>query len=167
MSREVNPNAKNLSDDDKLYLAQRGQLPVEIMSTEDQRKLLDPSRTNPTGLELANTGTVATMTTEDLEAELERRRAEVVSEDDLKKLMTNPGGVDGAAADEDDDDRITENYDSYKKGQLSAEIAARNSDREENDEFDGYEPMALSGSKDELVARLTQDDEDYPSDEEE
>ena len=159
MSREVDPNAKNLSDDDKLYLAQRAQLPTSVMSVEDQRKLLDPESAGPSTLELANTGTVATMTVEELEAALEQKRAEMEGTD-TKALFTNPGGLEGASASDDDDessDRISGDYDEYNKGQLSAEIAARNEEREDDAD---YEPMALSGSKAELVQRLEEDDEE-------
>jgi hypothetical protein len=156
VSREVDPNKKNLSDDDKMYLAQRGLLSTDVMSVEDQRKMLDPDKAGPSALELANTGTVATMTTDELEAELERRRAAV--DDDPSKLFTNPGGLAGAAADED---RISGDYDDHTKGELSAEIDARNTEREDEDD---YEPMALSGSKAQLVTRLQDDDADRAAD---
>lgn len=156
MSREVDPNAKNLSDDDKMYLAQRGQLPTDVMSVEDQRKMLDPSNAGPSVLELANTGTVATMTVEELEAALEQKRADQEGTD-TKALFTNPQGLAGASADDDEPDRLDGDYDQYNKGQLSAEIAARNEEREDEED---YEPMQLSGSKAELVSRLEQDDQD-------
>ena len=162
MSRDVDPNAKNLSDDDKLYLAQRGQLPTDVMSVEDQRKLLDPSGAGPSVLELGNTGTVATMTTDELEAELERRRAEVVDPKKLADLMTNPGGLKGAEADEEDEDDgpLEAPYDQYSKAKLSAELARRNEERDEDDQ------LALSGNKQELVDRLDEDDASEDDEEE-
>lgn len=152
MSRDVDPNAKKLSDDDKMYLAQRGQLSTDVMSEADQRKMLRHDA--PTLDELANTGTVNTagISTEDLEAELQKRRDEAEAVD-TKKLFTNPGGVAGAAADEDEP--LEPPYDQYNKGQLSAEIERRNDEREDEEDYDD---MPLSGTKGELVDRLDEDD---------
>jgi hypothetical protein len=150
-------------DDDKAYLAQRGELPVDVMSVDDQRRLLDPEQNGERLLtgQLGNTGNaVEVMSTEALEAELERRRAAQPLDVDTEKLF-NPEGLAGASrgAEEDDDDTsdpLEPPYDQYRKGELSAEIQRRNEAATAEDE--DAETMPLSGSKEELVARLEEHD---------
>jgi len=154
VSREID-TSKSLSDDDKLYLAQRGQLSTDVMSVQEQRELLDPENAGPSTLQLANTGTVATMTVEELEAALaDKRKAH--EETDPQKLFTNPGGLAGAAAssdsDEDDEEALEAPYDQYTKGELSAELIRRNETRSDDDQ------LPISGTKQELVDALDEDD---------
>lgn len=121
--------------------------------------MLDQSAPSMSLTERANTGTVntANLSIEELEAELERRRAEH-DETDTQGLMTNFGGLQGATADDEevDEEPLEPPYDQYNKGDLSAEIDRRNrvllADDEEAD------VMPLSGSKQELVERLEADD---------
>lgn len=157
MSREVDPNAKNLSEDDKMYLAQRGLLPTSVMSVEEQRQLLDPeSANNPPLSERPNTGDMNTagISTEELEAELARRR-EAQDSVDPKSLF---GSESGAAPDEDEDDDepLEAPYDQYTKAQLYAEVERRNADREDEEKI----VVEAPGNKAEYVAALDEDDEE-------
>jgi hypothetical protein len=79
----------SLSEQDKLYLAARGKLPKEHIS-DSLRAALDISGAPSTVAYGAHTGTVATMTDDELEKELERRRASAESAykgDDPKKAL--------------------------------------------------------------------------------
>lgn len=157
MSREVDPNASNLSDDDKLYLAQRGRLPLSVASVEEQRALLDLETTANIPLsERANTGDMNTagITTEELEAELARRR-EVQDSVDPKSLF---GSESGAAPDDDDDDvePLEAPYEQYTKAELYSEVQRRNEDREEDEQI----VVEAPGNKAEYVAALDEDDEE-------
>jgi hypothetical protein len=150
MSRKIDMD--NLDDDDKLYLAQRGQLPTDVMSREEQRLLLNPEEANQATM-LANTGTANTagLTTEQLEEELERRRAAEVTD---PRTLFGQEGVAGALAGEEDEDTLEPPYDQYTKSELLAELSRRNDNREDDNQ------LPLSGNKDDLVARLDEDDAD-------
>lgn len=50
-------------------------------------------------------------------------------------------------------------YGEWTKAQLTAEIEKRNEMRDGDPDYADEEPMVASGNKDELVARLTEDDE--------
>lgn len=165
MSREVDPNAKNLSDDDKIYLIQRGLMPTSVMSVQEQRKLVDPDLASLSLEERANTGDVNTdnLSIEQLEELLEARRAAEVK--DPRELM-KPAGEAAATRDGDDEDEsdgepLEPPYDQYTNAQLRAELDRRNEDRDED------EKLPLSGSKAELVSRLEEDDSEDDEDDEE
>lgn len=150
MSRQVDPNSSNLSKEDKLYLAARGQLPVSTMPVEEQRQLLDPDA--PTLEQRANTGDVNTVniSKEEFE-ELQKLRAAAEKATDAKKLFGSTSGA-GDDEDESDDEPLEAPYDQYTNAQLRAEIERRNEDREDD------EKLALTGTKPELVERLDEDD---------
>lgn len=146
MSRKI--DMENLSDDDKVYLAQRGELPLSVASLDEQRDMLAPD----TGLSLeerANTGdtNVAGITTEELEAELEKRRETQV--EDPRKLM-RPEGKEGALAPEE----VDRPYSEWSKAELSTEIMARNETRPEDDQ------LHTGGNKAELIEVLEANDEE-------
>ena len=156
MSRKI--DMENLSDDDKLYLAQRDLLPLEVMDEEEQRKLLDPEQYNVPLIQIANTGDVnlGLVTIEELEAELEKRR-EVQDAVDPTTLMKSEG-IEGARAaeadeDEEDDDTVLP-YDQWKKVDLIQELQARNEDRDEDSQF------PLGGNVKQLIALLVEDDKE-------
>lgn len=146
MSRKIDMD--KLSDDDKLYLAQRGELPTDVMSDEDQRKLLDPEQGRQTLDQIANTGDVnlAGVTVEELEAELEKRRE--VQEDVNPQKLLKPEGKEAALAEETD-----RPYSDWSKAELSTEIIARNEQRPEDDQ------LHTGGTKSELIAVLEANDE--------
>src|SRR6478672_2600182 len=102
MSRVIDMD--NLDEDDKLYLAQRGQLPTDVASVEEQRQMLDPEAQALALEDRANTGDVnlANVSKEYLEAELARRR-EAEAEVDTLALMSKEG-LEGA------EDNGTEDY---------------------------------------------------------
>lgn len=139
MSREID-TTKPLSDDDKRYLAQRGQLTGH--SVEDQRKLLDPELSSVSLHDLANTGDVnlRNVSKEDLEAELELRRQ---AEEDAGLPILKPDGI-----------RTEEvaPYSAWTKADLILETQARNEKRDEDDQF------LIGGNKAELVQQLEDDD---------
>lgn len=151
MSRDIK-DTKSLSDDDKLYLAQRGQLPTDVMSVEDQRAMLADSLEGLSLSDRANTGTVNVtgLTTEELQAELERRSAEAPK--DPRKLFSDESGTtaDEDENEEDDDEEV--DYSSMKNDDLRAEIARRNEGRAEEDK------LSLDGKKPDLIATLEADD---------
>lgn len=144
MSREI--DMANLSEDDKLYLAQRGQLPADVASVEEQRQMLDPEAQALALEDRANTGDVnlANVSKEYLEAELARRR-EAEAEVDTLALMSKEG-LEGA------EDSGTEDYSGWTKSQLLAEIADRNEKRDSDQE------LSLVGNKADLIAALEADD---------
>lgn len=158
MSREVDPYASNLSTDDKIYLIQRAKMPTDVMSVADQRKLVDLDAV-PLD-ERANTGDVntANLSIDQLEELLAARRAEA-EEVEPKKLFSNESGT--ASDDDEDSEPLEPPYNQYTNPQLRAEIERRNSELDEDDE-----KLALTGTKDELVARLEEDDADDEDDEE-
>lgn len=152
MSRKI--DHKNLSDDDKIYLAQRGQLSTDIMSTEDQRALLDPQAGALSLYDRAHTGDVnlANVTKEDLEAELEKRQA---AEKEAGVPDIKPEGLAAAeGVDDDESDPLEAPYNTPEntKGLLILEINRRNEYREDDDQLDN------TGKKDELAAELDRDD---------
>lgn len=163
MSRQVDPNAKNLSAEDKAYLVQRGSLSPSTMSIEEQRKLVDPEQNTLSLDERANTGDVntANLSIDELEALLAEKRAEAEAVDP-KKLMSNESGTaaDGDDEDDEDDEPLEAPYDQYTNAQLRAEIDRRNETREDEDK------LSLSGTKPELVERLTEDDDEDEDNEE-
>lgn len=146
MSRKIDMD-KKLSKDDKIYLAQRAMLPASVASEDEQRELLNLSQGSP--LEFAvNTGDVnlAGLSIEQLEAELAERKG--VQEDvDTSKLM-RPEGVEAALAPEE-----VKPYNEWGKVDLIVEIQARNEGLVEELQ------MPIGGNKNELVDRLTADDE--------
>lgn len=146
MSRKI--DMENLSQDDKVYLAQRGLLSTDIASVEEQRSWLDPEANARTLDQIANTGdvNVANLTTEELEAELERRRAEAKAGQQPK---LEPVGAKQATVEEDP---AEESYNDWNKAQLIAELQARNENRPEDEQF------PIGGNKGELVALLEGDD---------
>jgi hypothetical protein len=152
VSRKVDPNSKSLSNDDKLYLIQRGLLPTSVMSAEEQRKLVDPDQSSLSLEDRANTGDVntANLTVDQLEQMLEEARARDAAVDTT--ALMKPAGAAAAAADEEDEEELTPPYDQYSKAQLIAELQNRNENRAEDDQW------LLSGNKDELIARLEEDD---------
>lgn len=175
MARDIDmSDPDGWDDDDKLYLAARGELPEDVMSIPDQRKMLDLSKGEFSLEQLGNTGTVETLTTEALEAELERRRSSDPAQDEKfdPRTLFSKEGKDGARRTqaeeeegndgEDEGDRVTGDYDDYNKATLSAELDARNKERESDED---YEALPLSGSKAELVARLEKDDAAQEEDE--
>jgi hypothetical protein len=144
MSRVIDMD--NLDEDDKLYLAQRGQLPTDVASVEEQRQMLDPEAQALALEDRANTGDVnlANVSKEYLEAELARRR-EAEAEVDTLALMSKEG-LEGA------EDNGTEDYSGWTKSQLLAEIADRNEKRDSDQE------LSLVGNKADLIAALEADD---------
>lgn len=148
MSREIDPNKKNLTEDEKKYLAQRGLLPTSVMSTEEQRQLLDPENDALSLEERANTGTVntANLTVEQLEEELERRRAEAEEQRVKHESETDD-------EDEEDDSEEEADYSSWNKAQLQAEIDSRNEGR-----ADDAKIAPASDKNKDLVAALEEDD---------
>ena len=114
-----------LSEQDKLYLAARGRLPKEYI-TDDIRKALDVSGAATNVAYGAHTGTVATMTDAQLEAELEKRRAAADSaykgDDPRKALMPD---LDNPHSERLDEVNAThETFDSEKGKKLAAATAA-------------------------------------------
>lgn len=112
MSKTIDlSNPKSLSGDDIRYLAERGQLPKGVPNP-----ITDPNR--PALGDVVNTGDANTLaiTTEELEAELARRR-EVESEQaksnlriDREALRREKAGVSSAQDDEDEDDDSPKPY---------------------------------------------------------
>lgn len=155
MSREVDPNSKSLSEDDKRYLAERGQLSTKVLSVEEQRKLLDPTQDALSLEDRANTGDMNTVaiTKEEFE-ELQKLRAEAEVKDGRELF----GSQSGPAPDEDDDedDVLEPPYDQYTKGQLFNEVERRNADRDDDEKIEVEAPQ----NKPEYVAALTEDDEE-------
>lgn len=117
----------DLTDDQYKILQAQGKLPKGFPFRED---LVDhPSA----GSFSANTGTIAVMSTEELEAELARRKAE----------ETIPSiGDKGGIQDDDDDDEV--DYSQLTNKELRALLAERE--------------LSVDGNKDELIARLEEDD---------
>lgn len=147
MSREIDMD--NLSEDDKVYLAQRAQLPASVMPVDEQRRLLDPEQGTLSLEQRANTGTVntANLTVEQLEELLAERRAQ---QDDPQSLMKLSG--EAAATAETSEEEEDEGYAGLKKGQLIALIQERNEGRPEDEQLD------TTGNKSELIALLEADD---------
>ena len=154
----------NLSEDEKIHLAARGQLPTSVWSVEEQRDRLDPNRVgNRLALEdRANTGDVNLdgVSKEELEAELERRRSELV--EDPRTLMT-PEGLEGAQRESEveivEDSRP---YSEWKPSELEEEIRVRNELRER----DGQDPLDTPKTKPAMVKVLEADDASEDDDEE-
>lgn len=146
MSREIK-DLDNLTEDEQIYLAQRGELPPGVLTADEQRELLDPARFD-TPL-LANTGDVnlGGVTTDELEVELEKRR-EVQDSVDTSKLM-KPEGKEGASAPEE----VDRPYTDWSKAELSTEILARNENLPDD------EQLHVGGNKAELIEVLEADDE--------
>lgn len=152
MSRQIDmSDSGSWSDEDKLYLAQRDLLPTDVVSVEDQRKLLDPELSTISWDDRANTGDVNTdnLTKEELVAALEKRGEE--EDFDPRKLFTKEGKA-GALAEVEDSE--VDDYESWTKDDLLTELGNRNDQRE----ADGEDPLPLSGNKADLVARLREDD---------
>lgn len=155
MSRKIDMD--NLSDDDKIYLAQRGQLPESVASIAEQREMLTAE---PAPLDaVANTGTVntANLSVEELEALLKKARA--AAKVDPKTLMKKPAAE--AALAEEEEEGLEPPYDQYTKGQLYAEIARRNEGRADEDIIEIEPP----GNKANYVEALAGDDEEEPAEE--
>lgn len=162
MSRKVDPTAKNLSDDDKRYLVQRGLVSDSTMPVSEQRKLVDPDL--PSLEDRANTGDVntANLSIEDLERLLKAKRAEQDAVEPKSLFGSASGATPEEEDDEDEDEEISAPYDGYVKSQLSAEIARRNEGRDEDDQIT-VEPPA---NKAEFIAALEADDEAQSEDDE-
>lgn len=145
MSRKI--DLQNLSDDDKIYLAQRGQLSTDVASVAEQRELLDPERDVLSLDQRANTGDVNTsnLTIDQLEALLAEKRAALV---DPATLM----GKSAEAAATADEDEEGEGYDDFSKADLIIEIQARNEARDADNQ------LPIVGNKAELRAVLEADD---------
>lgn len=138
-----------LSEDDLIYAHQRNLINDEQLAEatgNDEFELAEQihqSGGKPTPLEeVANTGDANTggLTIEQLERELERRRAQ--------EARNQPD------AEEDDEDAITAPYEAYSNNELRGEISRRNQGRAEEDQ------LSLDGKKVDLVATLEADDED-------
>lgn len=158
MSRKVDPNNPSLSEEDKRYLASRAQLPTSVMSVEEQRQLLDPEQ-NALSLEnRANTGDVntANISTEALEEELKRRRAEQEAVVPKELFGSTSGAAPDEDEDDDDDDALEPPYDAegVTKAMLLTEINRRNQGRDDEDK------ISVVGTKPELAAALAEDDDD-------
>lgn len=137
-----------LSEEDLIYAHQRNLIDDEQLAKavgEDEFELAESIHKQggqPTPLEeVAHTGDANTagLTTEQLERELERRRAREARE------------TASAAGDEEDEEL---DYSTMSNDELRAEIARRNEGREDEDKLD------LTGRKAELIAVLEEDDED-------
>ena len=116
----------DLSDAEYKILQDQGQLPAGFPIRSEFQGPPEVAVTFQ-----GHTGTVATMSTEELEAELERRRAE----------QTSPSIGDKGGIQEDDEDLA---YEDMSNDDLRAELASRD--------------LAVSGSKADLIARLEEDD---------
>lgn len=81
---DISKGYDKLKEEDKLYLAQRGKLPAQHI-TDSLRAKLDLSGRASTVAYGANTGDIRTMSVDELESELERRRANAdeFGEDDV------------------------------------------------------------------------------------
>lgn len=112
----------SLSEQDKLYLAARGKLPKEYI-TDGIRSALNISGVTSNVAYGAHTGTTATLTDEELEAELARRRA---SADPEKAFEKGEGNAKNALM-PDLDNPHSERLDSIKENyeQSQSEAAAR------------------------------------------
>jgi hypothetical protein len=162
MARDIDmSDPKKWSHDDKVYLAQRGLLPVEVSSVEEQRRMLDPEQGVISWEDRVNTGDVnlANVTTEELERELKARAD--AQESDPRKLFTKEGksgalaeAEDDVDSDDEDEDEDDSDYESWSKDKLLTELGKRNDQRE----ADGEDTLPLSGNKAELAARLHEDD---------
>lgn len=153
MSRQIDTSdPSKLSDEDKAYLAQRGELSTDVMSVQEQQALLSPDYIPLP--QRANTGDVnsANLSVEQLEKMLEEARAK---QDAVKpKELLKPEGEEAATADEEEDDgTIAPPYDQYTRGQLLAEIEERNADRAEEDEISPEDNKKAS-----LISALEADD---------
>lgn len=123
----------DLTDDEYKILQDQGQLPAGFPIREDLQG--PPGVGDDPFHGKANTGTVAVMSTEELEAELERRKA----------LETQPSiGDKGGIVDDDDEDGEEVEYAGLTNKELRALLAERG--------------LSVDGNKDELVARLEEDD---------
>lgn len=151
MSREIDPN--NMSDEDKVYLAQRGQLDPFKVSVADQRKMLDPEQIALA--DRANTGDVNTVniSKEEYENLLKLRAAYEQEGTNPLELMEQTGEAAASADEEEDDDSP---YAEMSKADMVNEIQERNERRV----AEGKEELPIGGKKAELRALLEQDDEE-------
>lgn len=147
MSKTIDTSAGygGLSEDDLKYLAQRDDLDAaaELISRGGD---VDQSAEVPID-QVANTGNANTAgeTIADLEARLERMRAEQAVEED-----------------EDDEDRLgPDDYASASNDMLRTEIVKRNEERENDEDF---EPLSIDGKKADLIATLEADDAENAED---
>ena len=77
-----------------------------------------------------------------------------------------PGNSDGSTRAFADGSLAGKSYEDWTKAQLSAEVAKRNELRDGAPDYADEEPMSTEGTKAELAARLTEDDEADEIDEE-
>lgn len=116
----------DLTEDQYAILQAQGNLPKGFPFRSDLVK--DPSAPD-LGV---NTGSIAVLSTEQLEAEIERRKAA-----ETQPSIGDKGGIE--------DDEEDEAYEDMSNDDLRAELASRD--------------LAVSGTKDELIKRLEEDDE--------
>jgi hypothetical protein len=176
MSREIERErieSGSLSEDEIRYLQERDRLPANYTKVATGQFQATPVEST------ANTGTVATMTTEDLEAELERRRVmqeaagggfhestvpgvhiptrkdamHVAPNGGTPEALRTPGSGVASTVQTEDDDEDDGEYGDWTNNELRAEIARRNDGREEADK------LSLDGKKADLIATLEADDE--------
>lgn len=146
MSKDIDTSdPKTLSKDDIRYLAERGRLPKGV-----DNPIKDPNR--PALGDMVHTGDANTLavTTEELEAELARRREEEgkVAEANLKTdqeaLRREKAGVKSAQEDDDEDGPRPYTYGDKSDDELKAILAERD--------------LTTEGTRKTLRRRLVDDD---------
>lgn len=150
MSREVDLD-KPLSDEDRLYLQDRGK--HADIRANDERFGGGPAEDDEEALDNK------IMDLEEQAAVLRARKASLVAAREQEESgVTDQTVVNGEGGGDESD----EDYDdpAWTKAKLQAEIEKRNEDRDD----DGK--MSSVGTKAQLVERLRADDEEYGEDEE-
>lgn len=143
-----------LEDDEIRWLIERSKIPAHLVDAIEIEGLHEVLY--DTGFEPANTGTVRNISTDELEAELERRRSE--QEDNPNK----PDNSHPHFADEDDSDDDEDDDEDGEDG---------DDDEGEEDYLEGWtnetrrvelskRGLSVSGKQDDMVARLIRSDKD-------